>query len=50
VHLSAITRRHPAPAANLEAMLDIINQIIGTIRALEGLLGFDLSAMFNKEE
>ena len=49
VHIRAITKAQPAPAQSIEIILDVINQLIATIRALENLLGFDVSEMLGKE-
>ena len=49
MHIRAITKAQPAPAQSIEIILDVINQLIATIRALENLLGFDVSEMLGKE-
>ena len=38
MHIRPITQKAPAKAASLEAKLDMINQIIGTILATNNLL------------
>jgi hypothetical protein len=46
VHIKVITKAQPAPAQSLEVLLDVVSQIIGVMRSLESLLGFDLSQDF----
>ncbi|MDP7639192.1 MAG: hypothetical protein QGG73_05690 [Candidatus Hydrogenedentes bacterium] len=50
MHIRAITKAQPAPAQSIEIILDVVNQLISTIRALETLLGFDVSQMLGKAE
>ena len=43
-----ITGARPALALNLEVILDLINQILSTIRALETLFGFSLRELLGR--
>jgi len=48
VHIKAITKGHPAPAQNLEVILDLFAQVLSVLRSVELLLGLELEC-FIKE-
>lgn len=43
MHIKPMTKARPAEAQSVEVLLDLVNQIIGTLLGLERLLGFDIS-------
>ena len=48
MHIRPVTKVDVAPAQSLEAILDIINQVISTLLGFEVLFGIDFSALFGK--
>ena len=46
MHIKALTKPQPVSAQEVEILLDIINQLLGTLRAFETFLGIDFSCKF----
>ncbi|MBI4557948.1 MAG: hypothetical protein HY706_10230 [Candidatus Hydrogenedentes bacterium] len=54
MHIRAVTRSKPAPAFNVEMILDIILQFINVLEAIDRALGnlfnIDLGGIFGKNQ
>ena len=50
MHLRCITKVEVAPAQSVEAILDIINQVISTLVSIELLFGIDFSELSGKSK
>jgi len=50
MHIRSVSRKAPAPAFNIQIILDIVLQFINTLEAIERFIGIDLVDRFTKDD
>ena len=50
MHVRSVSKIRPVEAQNIEAILDIILQIINVVEALQRVFGFDIGQIIGKKE